>query len=289
MRYILLALLLGATTEVVAQGGPFRGRIFGRPQCNGPDCNVGPSVEYFYPSIIQPAAAQVIEEPKPKPSSVIEQKPTPVPDAPASPPVIYEAKPAIHQAVDKPDNLFGVDWDRIKPEECSKNGKKITIEQAYESVGGQIPDDKGKLRLVCIGTAAECKPVIDAWNLTEEVLRSRVCSWFVPADHWSLKDTMTGELRFKADGKPTVYLLAPGGQSLHRQDGWTSAQDVEAIRKGVKAYDTAKDPDLRKTPLKSDPKKGPAGPGQDATVAPGIVALGALALILFLGKRRNEG
>ena len=148
------------------------------------------------------------------------------------------------------DNM-GVDWGKISDHQATFNGRKISCDTAIELIGKQVPDDSKKFRLTVIGTTAEQKDALTQWASVEPAVKDRCNLWAVTADHWSLKDSATGQVAFKTAGAPVIYLQAPDGQVLHRQD---DAQGFpEAIRKAAKAYDAAKDPDLRK----SEPKKKP--------------------------------
>jgi hypothetical protein len=98
-----------------------------------------------------------------------------------------------------------------------------------------------------------------------------------------LKDGVTGQTLFKVDGRPTVYLQAPDGKVLHRQDDFKGPDDFQAIRKAIKSYDAGKDVDLRKTPAPDDKKAPtPAAPA----ISPWLLIGGAAALFLFL---RSQG
>jgi hypothetical protein len=171
----------------------------------------------------------------------------------------------------------GVDLSKIGPSRCMMNGREVTMEHALGVVGGQIPDDSQKLRLTVIGTQEKRQPVITALAQLEPELRNRIVPWSVPADHWSLKDTATGQTAFKADGAPTVYLQAPDGKVLHRQDDWRGPDDFQAIRKAVKAYDAKKDPDLRKADQAAS---------STSTFPLWLIAI-AGAVVFFLVARRN--
>lgn len=178
-------------------------------------------------------------------------------------------------------NNFGVNWDKISPHQATFNGRKIGCERAYELIGKQIPDDKGKFRFTVIGTQAEQKAALTQFAALEPEIRDRCNTWCVAADHWSLRDGVTGEPTFKTQGTPVIYFQAPDGKVLHRQDDATDFPT--ALRKAIKGYDAAKDPDLRK----QEPKK----PGEPASspIHPAIpiAALGAAALYFSLRKPRS--
>lgn len=286
-RFILIACAV-AIVATVAEAGPLRGLLFRRGACPGGVCEPAP------PAFLAPAYA--LPSPAPAPLPAAEPSPAPGHDAPAAESHVAQGvkeQPSPGPTKDATDDdakfNFGVDWSKIGPHSIEYNGRKITCDTALERIGGQIPNDANKFRMVCIGSKAECDAVKSAWAAVEQSLRDQVSPWYVAPDHWSLKDTVSGELRYKVDGHPTIYLLAADGKSIHRQDGFTGAQDFEAIRKGVKGYDPTKDVDLRKTPTKPDKKKtSPTDPDTNDGVPLGIVALGALALVLFTLTRRQQ-
>lgn len=178
---------------------------------------------------------------------------------------------------------FGVDREKVAPvSRVTLNGREITRDKAIQVIEqSKIPDDSKKFRLVVIGAEADRKRVTDAWASVEPAVKDRFAVWSVPPDHWSLKDGETGEPVFKATGSPTVYCQAPGGKSLHRQDDFTGPQDFEAIRKAVKKYDAAADPDLRKPAPKTpavDPSESPL------PVVPTCCVVAAIAAAYYFRK-----
>ncbi len=202
----------------------------------------------------------------PLPSGV---KPSPV-LAPALP---EEAESSEDAQQKDPNPNFGLNWDKIEEHKVSLAGKDISAGQASDRIAGQVPDDASKLRLVVIGTAEERKPVMDQWAKLEPAVKDRLSPWSVDIDNFSLKDAETGKPVFVTDGHPTVYVQAPDGKVLHRQDDFPVNDNFQGIRKAVKAYDSAKDVDLRKTT-----------PGGNST--PLLVAGGAAALLLLARRKQ---
>lgn len=168
---------------------------------------------------------------------------------------------------------MGMDWSKIADHQASYGGRVISCDKAHELIGKQIPDDSKKFRLTVIGTLPEQKEALVQFAILEPDIKDRCIPWVVAADHWSLKDTATGQVAFKTEGKPVVYLQDPDGKVLHRQD---DAKDMpQAIRKAIKAYDAAKDPDMRKpSPI------SPAAPIHPAI--PVTVVLGGAALFAYM-------
>ena len=149
------------------------------------------------------------------------------------------------------------DW-RENGVDCNKlRGPRITG-------AGEIPDDSKKLRVTLIGNKADRDRVAAE---VKQVEPDKTLLWSVPADHFSLHDLQ------KKDGSPTVYVQAPDGKVLHRQDDGRDA--ATAIRKAVKGYDPAKDPDLR--------KNDPAPSTPTSSTIPILIAA-AFAAMWFLKK-----
>lgn len=173
---------------------------------------------------------------------------------------------------------FGVQWDKINPHQATYNGRKIGSERAAELVSKQIPDDSKKLYVVVIGTNDEQKEVLTQLASVEPTIRDRCLTWTVTADHWSLKDNSTGKPAFKTDGHPVIYVEAPDGKVLWRQDD--AKEFPTALRKVVKDYDAAKDP--------GPGKPAPSKPGDPANpispTLPWFLALGGAAAYFALRR-----
>jgi hypothetical protein len=163
----------------------------------------------------------------------------------------------------------GTDPEKIAPrEEYRVGGRVVTREEALKALqASQLTDDSRKLRLTVIGGPEECKMALA--GLPAEVKERCLVKEYAP-DHWSVKNA-----GFKTDGHPTVYVQAPDGKVLHRQD---DADNVSgAVRKADPTYDPTKDPDLRKprAPDKPSPPDNPQNSSAGWVVA-GLVALAAL-------------
>jgi hypothetical protein len=177
---------------------------------------------------------------------------------------------------------FGVDSSKLGGRPYQLNGKPATRQEIDAAIGRQLPDDSKKFRLVATGDAAERQRIADAWQPMEPELKARVAVWSVPADHWSLRDTTTGKVIFCAGG---LTFQAPDGKVLHRQPDFTGGEDFAAIRKAIRAYDAAKDPDLRKEspPV---PLPMPAVPTPTNNLPP-LLALFAVAAVNFYLRKRG--
>lgn len=280
---ILCALGL-CCAESTSDAQIFRGR--GRASCSSGSCANGScEVPAFArpPSVnVDPLANGVTEQGGAKPEPVPVYVPVPaLPSRRADPPLVEQ--PPIES---NPEFPFGVEWDRIVDRKYDDKQGKITLVEALEFAKGSYEDAKKNFRLVVIGTPYERRPVADAYEALPPDMKEKISPWFVTADHWSLRDSETNAAVFETGGKPTVYLLAPDGLTIHRQDGWTSPDDANAIRKGLKKYDPKRDPDLRKMP---DPTRVPALGIQRVVkkVMPAaLVCGGAFVVLTFLSRRQ---
>ncbi len=168
--------------------------------------------------------------------------------------------------------IFGVDSEKITPDRTrlTVNGetKPVTTRQAIQAIKEGLPDDKDKPRLTAIGTAEDCAKVAADVAGDKDV----VFQQFRP-DDWQVKGS-----GFVTDGKPMIYLQAPDGKVLHRQDAYDKGRlDVAlaAIRKPDPHYDPKKDPDLSK------PADAPLGVPLWAWLAGG-----AAAVVVVVARRK---
>jgi hypothetical protein len=164
----------------------------------------------------------------------------------------------------------GTDPEKIAPrEEYRVGGQLVSRDQALKALQvGALADDSRKLRLTVIGSPEERKKALA--GLPADVKDRCLVKEYAP-DHWAVKGA-----GFKADGHPAVYVQAPDGKVLHRQDDGDKL--AEAVRKADPAYDPAKDPDLRKPKAPDKPAPTPDNPPQPwaGWVVAGCVALAAL-------------
>ena len=166
-----------------------------------------------------------------------------------------KACPAPWEAKKQPTvRNFGVDVDKLAckdGEPCPAptykiNGHDVDRKTAMKAiVGADVPDDTEKLRLTVIGSEAERKKVLADLDSSPQLVgvKERVLIQAYPPDHWAV--TGAG---FSAGGKPTIYVQAPSGKVLHRQDDYADGASglATAIRKADPNYDPKKDPDTRK-------------------------------------------
>jgi hypothetical protein len=284
--FAIAAMLL--TLAVVADAGPFRRGGFFQQGCSGGVC---PSPTYAAPTEEKKAPHFKVNGVTPVPLDGGPPVDLPKSDVPSQVPKarpIIEAQPK-DLPKEEPVENFGMDWRGDRLTHVTTNGVEITPKQAIQMIGSKIPDDTNKFRMVAIGDPATLAAVRTEWAKVEPAVRDRVLTWFVGPEDWSLRDTTTNQTRFFATANPTIYLLAPDGESLHRQDGFTGAEDVEAIRRGIKAYDAKKDKDLRR-PSPPDEKKPlfPIIPDVSGKINNGLLSLGAMGAALLFFTRRKE-
>jgi hypothetical protein len=144
---------------------------------------------------------------------------------------------------------FGVMRDRLAAEErFSLNGVPVKPEQARLALAGLI-DDSQWLRLTIIGSAAERQVVLNDLQShpTLAELRGRLLVQAYEPDHWAV-----AAAGFVRTGKPTIYLQAPDGRVLHRQDEYRGPERLAAtLRRADPDYHPERDPDLDQLPVLS--------------------------------------
>lgn len=135
--------------------------------------------------------------------------------------------------IEPPLRNCGVEWNKIG-NKITFNGKEITQQEANKAITNNIPDDSTKFNVTVVGSETQRKDFLILWETLEADIKDKCKLWCCTPDHWSVKDFKT----------PSIYCQAPDGKVLHRQDDFN--EPLSAIRKAVKGYDPAKDPDLRK-------------------------------------------
>jgi hypothetical protein len=129
---------------------------------------------------------------------------------------------------------LGVDGDKLTGASQYWHNGKAVDRQYILAVFAKLQDDRNKLHLTVIGNADEQKRVIA--ELPPELKATVKVHGYSP-DSWAIAG-----LGFVSNGSPTIYLQAPDGKVLWRQDRYSGANDFQAIRKKVDAYDPARDP-----------------------------------------------
>ena len=151
-----------------------------------------------------------------------------------------------------PRRNFGLTQEKIRDgDHYSLNGREVSkerIQQVLADADRQVPDDSGKLRLTVIGDpdwrsiVAEDLPKHPALASWKDKI---VAAWYPPG-HWAI-----ARQGFRTSGRPTIYIQAPDGAVLHRQDDYQGGAEAlaEVLRKLDPHYQPEKDRDRRKVDL----------------------------------------
>lgn len=186
--------------------------------------------------------------------------------APAVEQAAPETPPAM-AAKKKDGENFGLDWTPPDAERYAIGGKTACKKTVFDAIEASVPDDSSSLRLTVIGPGREAvlKDVGESPALAP--YRGKLVARSYDASHWHVRDA-----GFRTDGAPTIYVQAPGGKVLHRQDDYRDGAEGlgTALRRSDPNYDPAKDPDLRQQkPLPPGPLNPPVpGPAPDNPLAP---------------------
>jgi hypothetical protein len=193
----------------------------------------------------------------------------------------------------------GVDPTQLDPsrgETFTVNGQRVDRKTAYESLwprtgpGLDLVDDSTWLRLTVIGPPADRKKVVEDLKSPKysELLTKVIVRDYAP-DDWAVQ-----QVGFVTSGKPTIYIQAPSGKVLHRQNDYEGGAErlAGAIRKARPDYDPKKDPDLTRPPPAPPAPAAPAPAPVPATQPfPYVQVLTAAAsafLIYWFGFRRSS-
>lgn len=139
---------------------------------------------------------------------------------------------------------FGVDTSRLSVDSNPRyylGTSEVNRQSIVEALATpRMPDDASKVRLTVIGPPDACNRVLSDLKAipgSSEV----VTKCYGPTD-WAVE-----RAGFVTSGSPTIYLQAPDGRVLHRQDDYDGPGPLaEALRKAKPDYKPANDPDLRK-------------------------------------------
>jgi hypothetical protein len=124
------------------------------------------------------------------------------------------------------------------------NGKEATKSQVIQAFEGQAVDQSTKLRLTVIGPRQSRQAVLEDVKRTPDL--QSVVSNFLLKDY-DPTDWEVSRSGFYTQGSPTIYVQAPTGKVLHRQDSYTGAEDLASVlRKANDQYKAEADPNLSK-------------------------------------------
>lgn len=144
---------------------------------------------------------------------------------------------------------FGIDRSGLNgsAERITLDGRAITRSEAAQILqAGSLADDSGKLRLTVIGNDVDRKRVLDDLKGPLADVAAQCLVQDYPPEHWAVAGA-----GFHTAGKPTIYVQAPDGTVLHRQDDYADGaeglrQAFERVRKPDPDYRPDKDRDLRR-------------------------------------------
>lgn len=165
---------------------------------------------------------------------------------------------------------YGIIDYQLSSEVFSYCGRTISRSDLIQQLE-QLTDDSQALRLTIIsadeGGRHRIRQEIQARLAAENVTNVLIQDY--PPDHWALRPG------FVVNGTPTIYLQAPGGQVLHRQDNYEGGAEtlVGAIRRADPNYQPTTDPNLNLT---------------DEAVTSGSVIAVIAGVFLLLFSRREE-
>ncbi len=144
-------------------------------------------------------------------------------------------------------NNFGINSDALKlyskTTKNSINGNPASREEVDARLN-KITDDSGKPYLTLIGPKIECDAVRK--DISENPVLGDVKAKWRIKDYRPDAKMLAGD-GFVTTGKPTIYFQATDGTVLHRQDSYTTADQLAQVAKLAHPdYDPAKDPDATK-------------------------------------------
>jgi hypothetical protein len=124
------------------------------------------------------------------------------------------------------------------------NGKEATKDQVIQAFEGQATDQSTKLRLTVIGPRQARQVVLEDLKHTPNL--QSVVSNFLLKDY-DPSDWEVARSGFYTKGSPTIYVQAPSGKVLHRQDTYNGAEELAGVlRKANEQYKPEADPNLSK-------------------------------------------
>ena len=162
------------------------------------------------------------------------------------------------KVIEQQEQNFGLDRSRLDRgvEKFWLGGREVTRKQAYTALSGagkDLIDDREKLRLTVIGTAAECQAVVKDLesNPALSVFADTLLVQAYRPDNWAVKDSglLPGSPRIVVQGGPDAK---GSGKVLHSQGDYNGGAQAlaDALRRVRPDYDPNKDRDQRKTPAK---------------------------------------
>lgn len=166
---------------------------------------------------------------------------------------------------------FGIDNAHLTREVFSYCGRTVTRSELVQQLQ-QLTDDSQSLRLTIIGAdeggRSRIRQEIETQLRTQNLVNVLIQDY--PPDHWSLRPG------FVVNGTPTIYLQAPDGRVLHRQDNYEGGAEavVGAVRRADPNYQPNTDPNLNLT--------------TEAVTGGSVLAIIAGVFLLLLSRREEN-
>lgn len=170
--------------------------------------------------------------------------------------------------------------------------KEVEPTVALEAAGADLPDWSGKLRVVVVDADQTRRRQVESDLATHPSLKPLTKDAIVQGygpDHWHMQDLATKVPAFKTDGAPTLYVQAPLGKVLYRQDGYQGPEHLArhmagALRRADPKYDPSKDPGPQAPPAPAPPAPAPpAPPGPGEPSIPACLWAFGAALLVMIG------
>lgn len=142
---------------------------------------------------------------------------------------------------------YGLEVERVRPGagKHQLNGRDVSRQEILEAIGGPaVRDDRDQLYVTVIGAEVHRRQVLDDLDRAPALApwKGRLKVHDYEPAHWAVQDA-----GFRTDGRPTIYVQAPDGKVLHRQDEYRGPEALaEVLRKADPLYQPAKDPDLNR-------------------------------------------
>jgi len=179
---------------------------------------------------------------------------------------------------------FGIMQERLNGSGSrhSINGHNVSETDAMAALKGELADDSQKLHLTVIGKESDRRNVLSDLDVHPALaaVRDKVLVQGYDPNHWAVADA-----GFRVTGQPTIYLQAPGGKVLHRQDDYRGPDQLAAaIRRADPSYQPDQDPDLNKT----NPPPAPTSFDLSRIPGWGCGAFGAGLAFLILRRRTSQ-
>jgi hypothetical protein len=134
--------------------------------------------------------------------------------------------------------------DRERVTHYEMNGKPATRDEVMQAFEDRATDQSGKLRLTVIGPRQARQAVLEDLEKTPDL--QGVVKDFLLKDY-DPNDWEVARSGFYTKGSPTIYVQAPSGKVLHRQDSYEGPADLASVlRKANDQYKAEADPNLSK-------------------------------------------